>query len=397
MTATTSRSTRREDLVTLLLALWTLIGLLVDAFYHSTDPGLESFWTPWHALFYSGFTATAAWLGWMALKRNDGSSANWLDWAPTGYRTALIGVVLFSIGGIGDAIWHTIFGVETSIDALLSPTHLFLFAGLLMILSAPLRAAWLGDGSRTPTFGQFFVPLASLVFTSTLVAFMLTYAWAPSLTNSIQTPYDPNDFFSELMAERVVVSIIISTLVMFVPLMAAGLRWRLPFGSATLFLTFLNVAIALGFDEDLIGIPAAIVAGLTFDFLVTVGARRTVVTAIPPLVLWGLLFASIGFATEDGLGLAPEIWGGAIVLASMALLTVELLIGAAEKSIGAAANRPPVGEARVGEAPSGEPRVGEPSIGVAGAEPSTGTEPSIAAAGAEPSVGATDARPGLAS
>lgn len=342
MIATVSRSTRREDLVTLLLALWTLVGLLVDAFYHSTGPGLESFWTPWHALFYSGFTATAAWLGWMALKRNDGTG-NWLDWAPAGYRTALIGVVLFSIGGVGDAVWHTIFGVETSIDALLSPTHLFLFAGLLMILSAPLRSAWLGDGSNKPTLGEFFVPLSSLVFTSTLVAFMLTYAWAPSMTNSMRTPYDPNDGFSELLAERVVVGIIITTLVMFVPLLAVGLRWRLPFGSATLFLTFLSVAIALGFDEDLIGIPAALAAGLVFDLLVGAGAGRKLVTGIPPLVLWAGIFASVG-VTDGGLGLAPEIWGGAIVLASMALLSVEMLIGVAEKPVEAAAARSGRGE-----------------------------------------------------
>ncbi len=331
MTAMDRRSTRQEDLVTLLLALWTLIGLLVDAFYHSTDAELESFWTPWHALFYSGFTATAAWLGWMALKRNDGTG-NWLDWAPTGYRTALIGVVLFSIGGIGDAIWHTIFGVETSIDALLSPTHLLLFAGLLMILSAPLRSAWLGTGSATPSFGAFLVPLASLVFTSTLVAFMLTYAWAPSMTFSMQVPYDPGDGFSELLAEQFVAAVIISTLVMFVPLLAVGLRWRLPFGSATLFLTFLNVAIALGFDEDLIGVPAAFAAGLVFDLLISAGAKRSIVTGVPPLVLWSLLFASIGFGTNDGLGLAPEIWGGAIVLSSMALLSIELLVSVAQRT-----------------------------------------------------------------
>ncbi len=331
------RSTKGEDLVTLLLALWTLIGLLVDAFFHSTDPGLESFWTPWHALFYSGFTATAGWLGWMALKRNTGSG-NWLDWAPQGYRTALVGVVLFAIGGVGDAIWHTIFGVETSIDALLSPTHLFLFVGLLMILSAPLRSAWLGDGSSKPSLGEFIVPLASLVFTSTLVAFMLSYAWAPSMSGAMQVPYSPEDGFSELLAEKVVMAVIITTLTMFVPLLAAGLRWRMPFGSATFFLTFLSVAIALGFDEDLIGIPAAIAAGLAFDILVSVGANRKLVTGIPPLVLWGLLFASVG-ASEDGLGLAPEIWGGAVVLASMALLTVELLVGIAESGAAAGSQR----------------------------------------------------------
>lgn len=338
-TSSLNRSTRREDLVTLLLALWTLIGLLVDAYFHSTDPGLESFWTPWHALFYSGFTATAAWLGWMALKRNNGTG-HWLDWAPLGYRTALIGVALFAVGGIGDAIWHTIFGVETSIDALLSPTHLFLFAGLLMILSAPLRAAWLGPGSARPPLREFIVPLASLVFTSTLVAFMLSYAWGLSMTWSMQVPYDPNDNFSELLAEQVVMAIIITTLVMFVPLMAASLRWRMPFGSATFFLTFLAVAIAFGFDEDLIGVPAAIAAGLAFDILVSLQANRKLTTAIPPLILWGMLFATV--ASDDaGLGLAPEIWGGAIVLASMALLTVEMLIGIAESGLTTGTDRSP--------------------------------------------------------
>lgn len=325
------RSTRQEDVVTLLLALWTLIGLLIDAFYHSTDPGLESFWTPWHAIFYSGFTATAGWIGWVALKRNDGTG-NWLDWAPIGYRTSMIGVVLFAIGGFGDAVWHTIFGVETSIDALLSPTHLFLFVGLLLILSTPLRSAWLGPGSSTPRFGEFVVPLSSLVFTATLAAFMLSYAWAPTMTNSMEVPYDPNDGFSELMAERVVVSIIITTLTMYVPLLAARLRWQLPFGSATFFLTFLNVAILLGFDEELIGLPAALVSGLVFDLLHRARAHRLVVTGVPPLVMWGVLFASVGRFSEDGLGLAPEIWGGAIVLSSMALLAIDGLIELAARS-----------------------------------------------------------------
>ena len=335
MTTLALRSTRREDLVTLALALWTLVGLLVDAFFHSTDPGLETFWTPWHALFYSGFTATAGWLGWMAVRRSTGGG-NLLTSAPIGYAPALIGVVVFAAGGIGDAVWHSVFGVETSIDALLSPTHLLLFVGLLAILSAPLRAAWLGPGGGRPGFAEFLVPLASLVFTSTLVAFMLTYAWAPSITGSMRVPYDPNDGFSELLAERVVMSVILTTLVMFVPLLVLRLRWRPPFGTGTAFLTFLTVAIAIGFDDELIGVPAAILAGLVFDGLVAAGADRRLVTAVPPLVLWGALFASVGL-TDQGLGLAPEIWGGAIVLSSLALLAMELLT-----ELGGRADQPPV-------------------------------------------------------
>lgn len=316
-----SHSTRGEDLMTLLFALWTLVGLLVDAFFHSTDPSLESFWTPWHALFYSGFTATAAWLGWMALKRNDGTG-NWLTWAPAGYAAALVGVVIFAVGGIGDAIWHTIFGVETSIDALLSPTHLLLFVGLLMILSSPLRAAWVTGEDPAPGFGQFIVPLASLVFTATLVAFMLTYAWAPSELWLLSMPYNPGG--DDIFASALVMGIILSTLVMFVPLLVLRLRWRPPFGAGTFFLTFITLAIAIGFDQDTTVIPAAVLAGLVFDMLVKAGANRHLTTAAPPLVLWSALFGLVAL-TPDGLNTAPEIWGGAIVLSAMALLAAELL------------------------------------------------------------------------
>jgi hypothetical protein len=346
---TTDRhASRREDVITLILALWTLIGLLVDAFFHSTDPGLESFWTPWHGLFYSGFIATAGWLGWMSLRRNPGSG-NWLDWAPLGYRSALIGVVLFAIGGFGDAIWHSIFGVETSIDALLSPTHMFLFVGLLLILSAPLRSAWLSDGTSRPGFGEFLVPLSSLVFTSTLMGFMLTYAWAPAMTWAMRIPYDPSDDFSEVTAERVVMAVIISTLVMFLPLLIAGLRWRLPFGSATAFLTFLHLALALGFDDDTLGIPAAVVAGLVFDLLASRGVSRFATTAVPPLVMWCGMFFLVSI-TDNGLGLAPEIWGGAIILASLTLLTVEMAIGLAEKAAVANLQRGSTDQAMTGSA-----------------------------------------------
>ena len=40
-------------------------------------------------------------------------------------------------GAIGDMFWHIIFGIEVSIDALLSPTHLLLLIGALLILSGP--------------------------------------------------------------------------------------------------------------------------------------------------------------------------------------------------------------------------------------------------------------------
>ena len=47
------------------------------------------------------------------------------------------GIIVFFISGFGDMIWHETLGVESNLDILLSPTHIGLFAGL--ILSVPAR------------------------------------------------------------------------------------------------------------------------------------------------------------------------------------------------------------------------------------------------------------------
>lgn len=347
------RTTRLEDLTTMVLALWTLVGLLVDAYYHSTDPGLETFWTPWHALFYSGFTATAAWLGYLAVTRIGADATSMkpnggppnpvgrlLDSAPTGYRAALIGVAVFAIGGIGDAIWHTIFGIETSIDALLSPTHLLLFIGLVLIVSAPLRAAWAdldpaalaaddADGpagfGREPTLLQFAAPLLSLLITTTVIGFFFQYAWAVTEIWMMRVPYDPNDGFSETIAGSSVLAVILTTAIMFTPLLVAAGRWRLPFGTATIVLTAVSTFIAAGFDEPTTGLPAVIVGGLLFDALVQTRANSRLLAAVPPLALWSAFYLLLD-RSAGGLGLAPEIWGGSIVFAVLVMVVIDGLL-----------------------------------------------------------------------
>src|SRR2546429_10016537 len=54
----------RANLVTVLLGAWFTVGLFLDAWAHNNVPKLETFFTPWHAVFYSGFAATAAWIAW---------------------------------------------------------------------------------------------------------------------------------------------------------------------------------------------------------------------------------------------------------------------------------------------------------------------------------------------
>src|SRR6266567_8991725 len=39
------------------LSIWWMGGLFIDGWAHSNIPQLETFFTPWHAIFYSGFLA----------------------------------------------------------------------------------------------------------------------------------------------------------------------------------------------------------------------------------------------------------------------------------------------------------------------------------------------------
>ena len=50
------------SLVLAILSVWFTVGLMVDAWAHNNVPELETFFTQWHAVFYSGFAATAGWV-----------------------------------------------------------------------------------------------------------------------------------------------------------------------------------------------------------------------------------------------------------------------------------------------------------------------------------------------
>ena len=134
-----NRTTWGEDLITVILASWLTLGGFVDGFAHRNLDTPETFFTPWHAVLYSGFLAVSFWLAWLVIR--DRPRADSLTGAiPFGYGTSVAGVIVFMAGAIGDMLWHIVFGIEVSIDALLSPTHLLLLIGALLILSGPLRA-----------------------------------------------------------------------------------------------------------------------------------------------------------------------------------------------------------------------------------------------------------------
>src|SRR5581483_7759023 len=52
-----ARSDLRFDWTMVVVSIWWLGGLFIDGWAHSNIPQLETFFTPWHAVFYSGYLA----------------------------------------------------------------------------------------------------------------------------------------------------------------------------------------------------------------------------------------------------------------------------------------------------------------------------------------------------
>ncbi len=101
----------RFDWTMVFLSAWFVAGVFLDGWAHNHVPELESFFTPWHAVFYSGYAAVSGFLL-TALLRHRRQGFGWRQALPVGYELSLWGVGIFLIGGIGDMVWHELFGIE---------------------------------------------------------------------------------------------------------------------------------------------------------------------------------------------------------------------------------------------------------------------------------------------
>ena len=164
----------RYDWAMLALCAWLIGGLYLDGWAHSHISELETFFTPWHAVLYSGFGASAG-VVFATLAVNVRRGFAWRNALPPGYILSLAGAVIFLVGGLADMVWHAIFGVEEDIDALLSPTHLALALGGTLILSGPLRSAWLRRDDRAGRL-SLLPGILSLAFVLCIFTFFTQFA-----------------------------------------------------------------------------------------------------------------------------------------------------------------------------------------------------------------------------
>lgn len=319
-TARRRHTSEGDDFITALLGTWLIAGLFIDGYAHSEIiDGTEGFITPWHGVFYSGFLAVAAWIGRLIYCRLE-PGRPLISAVPKGYELAPIGLAIFAAGGVGDGIWHTLYGVETSLDALLSPTHLLLYTGMLIVVSTPFRAASARAGDRG-TWGGFRVPFVSALLSTALTAFFFLYLWAPSEPFWFRQSYDPVTDSGDVFVTAGMGAVIVSTAVLIAPVIVVLRRWTPPFGFVAVLWPVVNGLVAVAFDQDLVGVPAGIAGGLAADIAIVALRSRpgrvtsAVVGFVAPVVMWSVFFYLIG--AEERLQWQPELWGGAIFFSGL--------------------------------------------------------------------------------
>jgi len=293
-------------------------GLFLDGWAHTHGRVDQSFFTPWHAVFYAGYAATASALV-ASLLRNHAQGYPWPLAVPAGYRLSLLGALIFAVGGVTDLIWHTLFGIEAGVEALLSPTHLVLALGLGLIASGPVRAAWRRPG---PVSGWTVQGPMVLALTSTLSVLTFFTEYAHPLVYAAAGRGHPYGGAAELG----VASVLLQTGLLVAVVLLTARIGTLPRGGLTLIVA-LNAA-GMGFLNFSGGYPLALVVGAGVGgLLVDVLYTRLHPSATTPtawrLFAFGLpatvyLCYFLALMLTEGLAWSVHLWVGSIMLAGLA-------------------------------------------------------------------------------
>ncbi|MFC5826441.1 hypothetical protein [Nonomuraea insulae] len=312
----------RTDLVTALLGVWFGVGLMIDAWAHTNLAELETFFTPWHAVFYSGFAVVSCWILWQVW-RNVRTGRQGLAAVPTGYLAGLVAIPAFAFFGFIDMMWHTLLGIETTIDILFSPSHLGLIVTMLLILTTPLRSAWNApDVGARPTLGRLLPALIGFAFATTLVSLFLSYGDALQYRQTRIVEAFSN--LEEPGAGGLATAMVLTNVILLAPVLLLARRWRLPFGSVTVMYTL--AALMPGAQTEFTNVPvllSIVTGGLVSDLLIRwlrpSAARRTAYWAfagLSGLATWSLYIA-FASATGGGLPAVPELWTGSPIIAGL--------------------------------------------------------------------------------
>jgi hypothetical protein len=291
-------------------------GIFLDGWAHTHGRVDETFFTPWHVALYAGYLATALLLiGRAAWGRARGAA--WADVVPVGYGLSLVGAALWLIGGPFDLLWHSVFGFEAGVEALLSPAHAVLALGYGLMASGPLRAALRRPAGRwrdeLPLVLSLSFVIADLTF-FTQIAHPVSNLWAAGARR-----------ISSDATELGLVSMMLIAVLITAPVLVLLRHGRLPAGAVTILVGLHSIAMGFVYDHGpypVWPVIGMIVAAVVADVLRAVwapsvlqpGAFRCFAFTLPALLYVGY-FAAL--ALSVGIGWSTHLWTGIVGFAGI--------------------------------------------------------------------------------
>jgi hypothetical protein len=319
------------DWLMVTLGAWLLGGLYLDGWAHIHIPALETFFTLWHAVLYSGYLAGALALV-VTFYRNWRRGAPRSRALPPGYRLSLVGAFVFFFAGVADMLWHVVFGIEDGVEGLISPSHLALAFGGGLMVTGPLRAGLHGPPPESQRWIARMPMAVSLTLFVSLVTFFTEYVSPYGTTWVAKTPGGML-FLHQSVG---MAGFLVQPVVLMAPLLYVLRSRPLPFGGLT-FLLSVNVALMAVIHDKYLDtgplplIGAAVLAGLAGDVLLRwlrpsperILAFRAVAFAIPA-IQYLLYFVAIMLWAR--VTWSVHLWTGAIVIAGVVGWFVSYLV-----------------------------------------------------------------------
>jgi hypothetical protein len=288
---------------------WAIFGLYLDGWAHIHDKP-ETFFSPWHGVLYSGVGAAVAYFGFRDIILRKASAIS--------DALLTVGFTIFAIGAGGDFVWHELFGIEADLEALLSPTHLMLLTGGVLMLSYAARASIARGEARKVRFGTVLPVIVSLTLTAMLVMFFTQYfaafEWQGLWINADREQ-------QELWEVAGIGTVFVTNAIILATSLVAVRHWDTPFGTFTLMYTTMAVGISGMVEfEPWAQIPAMFAVGLITDLL----ARRLrpspdrrrhafAFAMAVPFVMWSAW--TLALHVMDGVRWPVDLWAGMVYLA----------------------------------------------------------------------------------
>lgn len=308
-------STAGFDAVMAGLSALFLAGLFVDGWAHFHGRVDDSFFTPWHLVFYSAFALCALALGrkqWLGVA----AGYSFGRALPKGYGAALAGVMIFGVGGVADMVWHTLFGIEAGTEALLSPSHIMLGIGMALVFTGPVRSAWAraANGETLLGWRDLWPMLTGMMILTTLLMFFTSYAHPMTNPLAHQFPRgDAQDFgVTAILLEAGLIAGVIGVLLT---------RWTLPLGAITL-IAGVSSAILTVLVDSYVFLPplfvALVIAEIVAWRLKPSAARPNALIAVLtllPMLMYAAYFVTID--QYDRIYWSIHVWTGSIALAGV--------------------------------------------------------------------------------